>query len=84
MFHVVGNIDPVKRISGETGFYAYSCTCRDEKNFPAFRDASDPKIREFVDAWCRDNLSFGFLVAGYESVLFTSEEDALLFYMAFK
>lgn len=84
MFHVVGKIDPIKRISEDEGFYAYSCTCRDEHNDPAFRDAADPMIKLYVENWCRDNLSFGFLVAGYESVLFANEEDALLFYMSFK
>ena len=84
MFYVVGNIDPVKRISEEGAFFAFSCTCHDEQGLAAFRDAADPQIRVFVADWCKDNLSYGYLVAGYESVLFTNEEDAMLFYMSFK
>lgn len=84
VFNVVGEISPVHTLSPHHHGYKFSVTCRDRKGHGAFRPNGDPEVRAYVTQWCSENLSHSFTVAGYESVLFTDEEDAVLFLMAFK
>lgn len=84
MFCVVDQIRPVKGLSEEWMLFGYSCTCRDPNNGGAFRANANPEIRTFVQKWCEDNLNHSFLITDYETVLFSNEDDAVLFYMTFR
>lgn len=66
--------------------YTHAVHVRVELNHAAFREQSDGegKNRQEVLDWCTNNCSMPALIGGYELVCFQNEEDALLFYMAFK
>lgn len=61
----------------------YSVNVRTEEGGAPFTEKNDGIPRKFVEEWCTRNLSHGYEVGRYETVFFNSEDDAILFLMAF-